>query len=431
MKIERNTLPKSIIELIIEEEANAIAKHRKKALSYLESNADIKWFRKWASIPEKVLISNYWEEYIARLTIDYAIDDMYKNAVKKEKIIPVAQAEIKDIISESPLKIKIHIEILPEVTIDKKYKDIKLKRQKVKVDPSEVENSIKEIENKFTKYEEQNWEDLVIENWDKVTIDTDWYEKDKILESTSMRDYPIIIWSKVLVVWFEDWLIWKKLWEEVELDITFPKDYHNKDFAGKKTLFKVKIKKIEKAVKPEFTPEFIEKLRWQKLDLEWFKDLIKKEITDTKEANARMEDELKLIEELMKVTKLDLWEWLIKNQIEKVYGEIKENMSQSWVKPADYLESLKMSEEDYKEKNVRPTAIKRLEWELVLHKLWEMEKMEISEEEMKTEIEKILSGFQAPDVLKRLKELYIPWTKYYEELKQRVWYRKLIDSFFE
>ncbi|MDR2411590.1 MAG: hypothetical protein LBD88_03260 [Candidatus Peribacteria bacterium] len=47
----------------------------------------------------------------------------------------------------------------------------------------------------------------------------------------------------------------------MDLDITFPKDYHNKDFANKKTIFKTNIKKVEKAVKPEFTPEFIEQLR--------------------------------------------------------------------------------------------------------------------------------------------------------------------------
>jgi FKBP-type peptidyl-prolyl cis-trans isomerase (trigger factor) len=47
----------------------------------------------------------------------------------------------------------------------------------------------------------------------------------------------------------------------LNLDITFPKDYHNKNFANKKTIFKTVVKKIERAIKPEFTPEFIEQLR--------------------------------------------------------------------------------------------------------------------------------------------------------------------------
>lgn len=59
-----------------------------------------------------------------------------------------------------------------------------------------------------------------------------------------------------------------------------------------------------------------------------------------------------------------------------------------------------------------------------------MEKIEISEKEMKTEIDKVLARFGSQDVLKRLKELYVPGTKYYEELKMRIGYRKIIDSFF-
>jgi FKBP-type peptidyl-prolyl cis-trans isomerase (trigger factor) len=98
---------------------------------------------------------------------------------------------------------------------------------------------------------------------------------------------------------------------------------------------------------------------------------------------------------------------------------------------SDYLESLKMDEEKYKEVNVKPVALKRLQWELILHKLYEDEKIEVSEKELNKEIEGILTNYGNPDVIKRLKELYVPGTKYYEELRQRMWYRKLIDTFFE
>lgn len=428
MKIEKKLLPKSVVELVVEMDVKAVAKHRIKALNYIEKNADIKWFRKWAKIPEAVLEKNYSDE-ISRLTIDYAIDTMYRESLKKEKIMPVAQAEIKEIISESPLKIKIHIEVFPEIEIDKNYKKISLKKSKISVSAAEVNNSLEEIEKKFTKFEDV-WKTAKSKIWDRLTIDTDWFEWDKLLESTSMRDYPLVLWSWVLVPWFEEWLVWVKSWDELELDITFPKDYHNKDFASKKTKFKVIVKKLERATKPDFTPEFIKQLRWKDLDLKWFKELIKSELLETKEMNSRLEEESKLIDELLKVTKMDIPESMIKNQIEKVYAEIKENMTQSWVKVADYLESLKMSEEEYKEKNVKPLAEKRLNGELILHKLNEIEKVEVTDKELEKEVETILSRFESEDVLKRLKELYVPWNKYYEELRQRTAYRKLIDSFF-
>jgi FKBP-type peptidyl-prolyl cis-trans isomerase (trigger factor) len=90
-----------------------------------------------------------------------------------------------------------------------------------------------------------------------------------------------------------------------------------------------------------------------------------------------------------------------------------------------------MDEDTYKENNVKPIATKRLKWELILNKLDELEKIEISEDEIKTEIDTILARFSSEDVLSRLKELYVPNSRYYEELKQRIRYRKIIDSFFE
>lgn len=130
MKIEKKILPKSIVELTVEESAEEVAKSRKKAMAHLEKNADIKGFRKWAKIPEHVLIKNYWEDHVNKLTIDFAIDNIYRTALKEEKLLPVAQGKIKEIISESPLKVKIEIEVFPIIEIDKKYKDVKLKKKK-------------------------------------------------------------------------------------------------------------------------------------------------------------------------------------------------------------------------------------------------------------------------------------------------------------
>ncbi len=431
MKIERKNLENSIVEIIVEADAKEVAKNRKKVLDYLQKNADIKGFRKWAKIPESILIKNYWEDYINNMTVDFAIDDLYKKALMQEKIVPVAQGEIKEIISQSPLKIKIHAEVLPKVEIDPKYEKIKLTKKKIEVKADEVKKAIAEIEKKFTKFEEVTDKKSKVAMWDKVTIDTQGYDLDwKELDTTKMENYPLIIGSNVLVPGFEEKIIWAKLWDELNLDIKFPKDYHNKDFAWKDTKFKVVIKKLEKAKKPEFTEEFIEQLRGKKLDLAGFKKLIKEEIKEVKESNARLEEELELIKELQKVSKFEIGKNLLKNQIDKIYAEVRENMGKQGIKMKDYLESLKLTEEEYKEKHLKEDAKLRVSGELILNKLMELKPVKVTKAELEKEIEKIKSSFQNTEVLKRLEELYQEWNKYYEELKTRLSYKKLIDSFF-
>lgn len=432
MKIEKKILPKSIIELTIEDSSENVLKYRQKALSYLQTNADINGFRKWAKVPESVIIKHYGEKHIASMTVESAIDDLYKQALKKENIIPVAQAEISEVVSQSPIIFKALIEVFPEITIEKKYREIEFKKSKISVTAKEVTSAMDEIQNKFTTFKESTDLKDKTEMLDRVTIDTIGYdEKGVELETTKMVEYPIVLWTNILVPWFEEKLVWAEVTKSLDLDIPFPKDYHNGEFAWKTIKFNVVIKKIEKPVKPEFTPAFIKDLRWKELDLDWFKALIKEEILDTKESNARMDEEHKLIDELLKVTKIDLWEWMIKNQIEKVYSEIKENITKDWIKINDYLESLKMSEEEYKDKNVKPIAEKRLQWELILNKLYQIEKTEVNDNELDAEIKKIMSKFDSKDVLERLNTLYKPWSKHYEELRQRMAYRKLIDTFFK
>lgn len=431
MKIEKKILPKSQVELILEDDATSIDKYKSKAIENIRKNAKIKGFRPGAKIPDSVIIKEYGNDYISSIAVEFAIDAMYQDALKKEKLLPVSQAEIHEVISQNPIKIRLTVEVFPTIEIKDGYKKIKLKKTKIEVKDSEVEEALSDIQTKFTSFAEGD-EKASVEMWDRVTIDTNGTDKDgKTLDNTQMQDYPIVIGSKMLVPGFEEWLIWKKSGETVKLDITFPKDYHNTFFAGKDTIFTVTIKKIEKSIKPEFTPEFIKDLRGKDLDLDGFKALVKEEIKETKEMNARIEEEHKLIDELKKVTTLEIGDKMLENQVKNVFAEIKENLGRDNVRMQDYLESLKMSEEEYKEKNVKPIALRRLEGELILHKLKEEEKLEVTNEEMNAEIDKILARYGSDDVVGRLREIYVPGNRYYEEMKQRLWYRKLIDTFFE
>lgn len=431
MKVETKKLPGSKVELIIEESAENVAKHKAGVIKDAAKHINIKGFRKGASIPEDVIVRQVGEEVILQMTVEKAIEKSYRDTLKNEKLMPVAQAEIQEVISQSPLKVKIEVEVFPEISIDEKYKKVKLTKNKLSVSAKEVDAALADIETRFTHFHDTD-EKHEAHMGDRVTIDTDGYDETWVLlESTSMRDYPLVLGSNMLVPGFEEDMVGMKSWEERELDVTFPKDYHNADFAGKKTKFKVTAKKIEHAHKPEFTPEFIEGLRGEKMELPEFKKLLKKELLETKEMNDAMEREMKLIDELLKVSTLEIGEKLLSQQTEMVFNEIKENIAKDGVKVADYLASLGLSEEEYKEQHVKATALKRLQGELILSELMKKENVEVSEDEMKAEIEKIMSRYQSEDVLKRLAELYVPWNKYYEELKRRMGMRKLIDSFFE
>ena len=80
MKIERKNLENSIVELVVEEKTENLAKYRKEVLKDVEKNATIKWFRKWAKIPEEVIVREVVEERLSSMTLEKAMDNIYRNA---------------------------------------------------------------------------------------------------------------------------------------------------------------------------------------------------------------------------------------------------------------------------------------------------------------------------------------------------------------
>lgn len=152
MKVEKKMLPKSIVELIIEESATNVAKFRKQVIASAAKNADIKGFRKGAVIPEDVIVRQFGEEVILQMTVEKAIEGVYRDTLKKEKLMPVSQAEIQEVISQDPLKVKIQVEVFPAVEIKDTYKKVKLTKNKLTVSADEVKAALLDIETRFTHF---------------------------------------------------------------------------------------------------------------------------------------------------------------------------------------------------------------------------------------------------------------------------------------
>ena len=199
MNIERKDLEKSVVQLTIEVETKSVSKFRKKALAHLKENAEIKGFRK-GHVSEDVIVKHYGEEYIAQMTSDFSIDSIYREALQKEKIMPVAQGEIKEIVSQDPLKLIMEVEIFPTITIDEKYKKISLTKKEVVVADTEVQQALTDIETKFTSFVEATDETAKVEMGDRVTISTQGFDSEGAkLENTDMTDYPFVLGSGMLV----------------------------------------------------------------------------------------------------------------------------------------------------------------------------------------------------------------------------------------
>ncbi|MBB1553808.1 trigger factor [Candidatus Gracilibacteria bacterium] len=430
-----------LLSIEVKESGAEFEKAQKLAIEDFRKNGKINGFKP-GTAPDNVIIKQFGQAAIDQHAVDIIIDKVYPKILKKENIIPVAPGNITELKSTNPLEFVVEVEIFPEVTVDEKKLDaIKVKKTNFKVMKKEIDEEIEAIKRRFTHYHEAgvhaddgaDTSHTAIENGDRATVTAQGYDKkggDAIPE-TAVPSYPLVIGSGNFIPGFEEKLIGAKAGDEVAFDITFPVDYHSEEFKGRKVHFVVNVEKVEKPHAPEFTEDFIEKLRGVKTDLEGFKEIIKKEISARKEAENRRKDEDTLMKKMLEAATIEVGPALVANEVNQVFAEHSENLAQQGLNMKQYLEHIKMDEESYKETIVKPEAERRLKAELLLRKIREIRKVEATEAEIKEELEKIISQYQNAEVITRLREKLVPGDMYYEDIKNRLAYRKTVDMFWE
>jgi trigger factor len=431
------------LSIEIKESGVEFEKAKKAVIEEIRIKGKVKGFKAGSAIPEHVIIREYGEAGIEQQALDELVGRLYPKVLKKENIIPVWQGNITELKSKNPLELTIEVEIFPTIEIDeKKLAKIKVKKTPVKWDKeAEVDAEIARIQSQFTHFHEAGHHShdgadtshIAIEKGDRVTISAQGYDKkwgDAIPE-TRVPNYPLVIGSGSFIPGFEEELIGAKAGDEVSFDITFPKDYHSDDFKGRKVHFTASIEKVEKPHVQELDEDFIEKLRGVRTDLAGLRELIAKDLEAKHEYDARAKDEDILMKEMMEVATFEVGPSLIAAEVEQVYREHSENLMQQGYEMKQYLDHLKKSADMYKDEIVKPEALRRVKAELLLRKIRELKAIEPTEDEVKSEVEKVIAQYGSAEVIERLRAKLVPGDTYYEDIKNRLAYRKVVDTFFE
>lgn len=429
------------VEVIVKDSAKAFEKAREEAIAEIAENVSFKGFRK-GNVPKDVVVREYGEVRITEQAVNSYLDKQYLKILEKTGALPVAPGTVKNIKSVEPLEIVLELEILPEAKVDeKKLAKISVPKTSVDATDEDAEKAFKEIEKRFTHFHDagSHGEDgfdasnLVIEKGDRVTLDTQGFDKQggtEIVE-TKVKAFPLVIGSGQFIPGFEDQLVGRKVGEVVEFEITFPKDYHADAFKSRKVFFVTTVFKLEKPHAPEWTEDFIERLRGVKTDVKGLKAILKNEILAEREREARMKDEAALLEKLQEITELELGAGLVEREIETIWREQKGNMEAQGFTAKDYLGHVGKDEATYKKDVLEPEARRRLSAELILKAIRDMKNIEASEDEIKIEVNTIISAYSSEQVKERLKAKLVPGDTYYEDIKNRLAYRKVVDLFLK
>ena len=394
MSVQVEKLEKSMAKLTITVEAAKFDAAVDSAYQKNKGKIALPGFRK-GKAPRAMIEKMYGTGVFYEDAANELIPEAYETAAKESELEIVAQPEIEvtqmekgtDFIFTATVAIK------PEVTLGD-YKGIEVEKK-------EAEVSEEEITAEIDKAREANSrlitiEDRATEDGDTVIIDFDGYVDGKQFEGGYAEDYTLVLGSHSFIDNFEDQLVGKNLGEDVEVNVTFPEEYHVDELKGKPALFKVKIKEL-----PELDDDFAQDV--SDFDtLDEYKADVEKKILENKENQIKREQEDQIIEKIIENAQMEIPQQMITAQTRQMTQEFAQRLQSQGLSLEQYMQFTGLTPQKMME-DLEPQALKRIQSRLVLEAVVVAENIEASDEEIDKELENMASMYQME--IDKLKEL--------------------------
>jgi trigger factor len=398
MNIISKKLPKSQVELTIEVAVEDLDKYLKQATQKISQSQSIPGFRP-GKAPYDIVKQKFGEMAIYQEALDPLIKDTLAKAFEQEKleIIGQPQIDVDKLAPNNPVVYRATVTLLPKAKI-KNYKNIKVKPKKIEVSEEKIQKTLEQLQKMRAK---ESAQDKKIEIGDKAFVDFSIYLDKVPIDGGQHKDYPVYLGENFFIPGFEEQLLGLKKGEEKEFELKFPKEYFQKNLAGKLAEFKVKIKDVFKVERPELNDEFAKMINFANMNQ--LKDHIRQNIEQEEKMQDEQRMEIEILDEIIKQSEFDeLPQILIDGELDKMLAELQGNIAQQGVKFEDYLKSLKTTEENLRE-NFLPQARKRLQTSLIIREIAALEKISVDEKEVEQEIEQMLQKYNDENSAKQIR----------------------------
>ncbi|CEQ05003.1 trigger factor [[Clostridium] sordellii] len=389
-----------------------------KAYNKNKGKFNIPGFRK-GKAPKQIIESQYGKGVFYNDAIDMLFPEIYPKALDELDIDPIARPDldIEEISKDNGLVMVVNVEVKPEVNLGE-YKGIEIAKPDYTVNEDEVNLRLEEMRNKASRLVDV---ERAIENGDNTVIDFEGFVDGVAFEGGKGEDYSLVIGSNTFIPGFEEQLVGKNKGEEIEVNVEFPAEYHAENLAGKPATFKVTVKNVQKKELPELNDEFAADTT-EFNTLEELKKDLKAKVEE--EAKNRADAEMKnsLVEKVSEGTELEVPEAMVETQIDNMLMELNYQLQYQGLQLEQLLQMTGRTIEELRNEK-REEATKLVKSSLILEAIAKAENVEVSEEEVNAEVEKMakMYNMEADKIKSMMKATDL------EDIKGQLKIRKTID----
>ena len=312
-------------------------------------------------------------------------------------IVSQPKVEVVQLEKGKPFIFTAEVAVKPEVTLGE-YKGLSVDKVSNRVTANEIDAKLEEEQKKNARTVVV--EDRAVQDGDEVVLDFEGFVDGVAFEGGKGENYPLTIGSGSFIPGFEEQLIGAEAEKEVEVNVTFPEEYHSEDLAGKAAVFKCTVHEIKAKELPELDDEFAAEVsEFDTLDA--YKADIKAKIKEQKIADGNRKKEDQAVEKAVANATMEIPEAMIDTQVNQMAQDFAQRIQQQGLSMEQYFQFTGMTAESMMEE-LRPQAVKRIETRLVLEAIAKAENIEITDERIDEELAKMAEAYKME--VEKLKE---------------------------
>ena len=362
--------------------------------AYLKNKASINipGFRK-GKAPRAVVEGMYGAEVFYQDAMDELAPKAFEFGLDESKLRMVGTPSIIDVnvTDDRTASYTFEVTLYPEVTLGQ-YKGLEAERKDESVSDEDVDNELNSVRKRNARM--IDIDDRAAEMGDTVDIDFDGYLDGERFDGGKAEGYSLELGSNSFVPGFEDQIVGMKIGEEKDIDITFPENY-TPELAGKAVVFKIKLNGITTPELPELDDEFAKDV--SEFDtLDEYKGSLRENLEKRKKDEAENDFRANVLKQAVNNLKAEIPECMILEKVEQTIRDYASNfgMTDRSV-PLESLKEMMGLSDEVIENNIRPAAEFQVKTDLLLDKIKDEEKLEVTEEAFNEYLNKVAEDVKA------------------------------------
>ena len=383
MKVLSKKIEKSQALLTIELEPAEVEESLDKSYNRLVKETNIPGFRK-GKAPRSVLEQHIGKEGLLEDALNSLLPRVCADAIAEQKIEFIARPIIK-VTQTDPVVFEATVSLPPNIKLGDYYR-IKMKPEPVRLKKDDVSAVIEQL-----RHQCATWEPVErpVEFKDLIVIDVDSNVEGKPFIGEKGAHYQLTAGSSFPAPGFPEQLVGMKRDEEKEFKLKLKDNYPDSELAGKEVLFKVKVVEVKEERLPDLNDDFAKGVAPGIETLDSLRQWISADLKKQAEEKARIDFEKRLIDAVVKKSEVEFPPILIDMEVDHMVNQQLERLRMAARDRDEYIKRLESMPEEELRNKYRPLAIDRVTNSLVLGKVAEEEKVEVSDAEIDAEVERM------------------------------------------